>query len=180
MHPALAPAIILAASLAAAATWAGEYGTTNPEEMTLDRALSDVQRGKTNMMNCAIGYAFTKKGDHGAAREIFTPCANAGYTGAMNWMSALADNGLGAAENPDEAAEWSRRSAEAGDSVGMFNYGLHLMRGRGVARDEAAGRAMVDSAAAQGLPIARRLQGADYDLDEVTPDADNWKYAPAF
>jgi len=52
------------------------------------------------------------------------------------------------------------------------------MRGRGVARDEARGRAMVDRAAEAGLPVARRLQGADYDLDEVTPDADNWKYAP--
>ena len=37
-----------------------------------------------------------------------------------------------------------------------------------------------DAAAAQGLPTARRLQGAGYDLDEVTPDADNWKYAPLF
>jgi hypothetical protein len=52
------------------------------------------------------------------------------------------------------------------------------MRGRGVARDEAAGRALVDRAAEAGLPTAKRLQGAGYDLDEVTPDADNWKYAP--
>ena len=43
---------------------------------------------------------------------------------------------------------------------------------------EAAGRALVDRAAKAGLPTAQRLQGAGYDLDEVTPDADNWKYAP--
>jgi TPR repeat protein len=67
-------------------------------------------------------------------------------------------------------------AAEAGDPVGQFNYGLDLMRGRGVPLDEAAGRALVDRAAQAGLPVAKRLQAAGYDLDEVTPDADNWKY----
>ncbi len=64
--------------------------------------------------------------------------------------------------------------------MGKFNYGISLMRGHGVTRDEARGRALVDAAAADGLEIAKRLQGANYDLDEVTPDADNWKYAPVF
>ena len=54
------------------------------------------------------------------------------------------------------------------------------MRGRGVRQDEAAGRKMVDRAAAQGLPIAKRMVESGYDLDEVTPDADNWKYQPVF
>jgi uncharacterized protein len=54
------------------------------------------------------------------------------------------------------------------------------MRGRGRARDVASGRALVDRAATAGLPTARRLQAAGYDLDAVTPDADNWKYAPLF
>jgi hypothetical protein len=39
---------------------------------------------------------------------------------------------------------------------------------------------MIDEAATDGLPAAKRLQSAGYDLDEVTPDADNWKYAPLF
>ena len=94
----------------------------------------------------------------------------------MTWMAQLDDNGLGAEENPQAAAEWDRRAAAAGDPVGQFNYGLDLLRGRGVAIDEHLGRAYIDSAAEAGLPAARRLQSADYDLDEVTPDADNWKY----
>lgn len=64
--------------------------------------------------------------------------------------------------------------------MGKFNYGLDLMRGHGVAKDEALGRQYVDTAAAEGLDVAKRLQGAGYDLDEVTPDADDWKYAPLF
>ena len=64
--------------------------------------------------------------------------------------------------------------------MGKFNYGIALMRGHGVTRDEVLGRRLVDEAAGEGLEIARRLQTAGYDLDEVTPDADDWKYAPLF
>jgi hypothetical protein len=154
-----------------------DIGTLNPEEMTIARILDDVARGETSMMNCAAGYGITKKGDHDHAREVFEACAADGWTGAMTWMAQLDDNGLGASpEDSTRAANWDRMAAEAGDPVGQFNYGLDLMRGRGVAVDEAAGRALVDQAAAAGLPVAQRLQAADYDLDEITPDADNWKY----
>ena len=132
------------------------------------------------MVTCASGYMLTKSGNHAAARALFRRCAEAGYTGAMTWMSQLDNNGLGGDYDPDAAAEWDRRAAEAGDPVGKFNYGLDLMRGHGVAKDEALGRQYVDTAAAEGLDVAKRLQGAGYDLDEVTPDADDWKYAPLF
>ncbi len=154
-------------------------GTLNPEEMSMSRVLEDVARGQTTMTNCAAGYLITKSGRHAQARAVFGPCAEAGYTGAMTWMSQLDDNGLGGPEDPEAAAAWDRRAAEAGDPVGQFNLGLDLMRGRGVARDEAAGRRLVDQAARQGLSTALRLQAAGYDLDEVTPDSDEWKYGPA-
>lgn len=155
-------------------------GTLNPEEMTLNRMQQNALNGKTDMMSCATGYLMTKKGDHAAARDVFEACAEAGYAGAMTWMSHLDDNGLGAPENPEAATEWSRRAAETGDPIGQFNYGVSLLRGRGVAQDEAQGRALVDEAARSGLGIAKRLRGAEYDLNEITPDADDWKYAPLF
>jgi hypothetical protein len=154
-----------------------QLGTLNPEEMTIARILDDVARGETSMMACAAGYGITKKGDHDHARDVFEACAADGWTGAMTWMAQLDDNGLGSPEvDPDHAAHWDRRAAEAGDPVGLFNYGLDLMRGRGVPADETAGRAFVDRAAEEGLPVAQRLQATGYDLDAVTPDADNWKY----
>jgi len=156
------------------------YGSLNPDEMSLGRMVEDAGQGKTSMSVCASGYLMTKSGRHGAAREVFERCADAGYTAAMTWMSQLDDNGLGAPENPDAAAQWDKRAAELGDPVGMFNHGLDMMRGRGIAQDVEAGRQMIDRAAALGLPVARRLQSAGYDLDEVTPDADTWKYAPLF
>lgn len=176
----LAGILILCAVPALADEALSSFGTLNPEELTLNRVLDDVARGETTMTNCAAGYLITKSGRHAQARAVFGPCAEAGYTGAMTWMSQLDDNGLGAPEDPDAAADWDRRAAEAGDPIGQFNYGLDLMRGRGVAQDEAEGRRLVDAAATQGLSSALRLQAAGYDLDEVTPDSDTWKYAPLF
>ncbi|WP_255449680.1 tetratricopeptide repeat protein [Shimia ponticola] len=157
-----------------------EFGTLNPQDTGFGRIMNNIANGQTDMVTCATGYYITKSGAHHAARELFENCAEAGYTAAMTWMSQLDNNGLGAEYNPDAAANWDRRAAEAGDPVGKFNYGIDLMRGHGVAQDEVAGRALVDEAANDGLKIAKRLQAADYDLDEVTPDADNWKYAPLF
>ena len=174
----LIPILLLAAP--AVAESADDGGTLNPQEMTWESVLDRAEQGETGMVICSTGYAITKKGEHAAARRLFQRCAEAGYTGAMTWMSQLENNGLGGEYNPDASAEWDRRAAELGDPVGKFNHGLNLMRGHGVARNEALGREFVDEAARDGLAVAQRLQDADYDLDEVTPDADNWKYAPRF
>lgn len=176
-HIFLAP---LVAVLCAAPALADDYGTLNPDEMTWQHFLNEAERGETGMVLCSTGYMLTKSGDHAAARVLLENCARDGYSGAMTWMGQLDNNGLGGDYNPDAAAEWDRRAAEAGDPVGKFNYGIALMRGHGVGQDEVRGRQLVDEAAGEGLLIAQRLQNAGYDLDEVTPDADNWKYAPSF
>lgn len=155
-------------------------GTLNPDEMTWQSMRDRAARGETDMTLCASGYMLTKSGDHETARLIFERCAAAGYSGAMTWMSQLDNNGLGGAYNPDASAEWDKRAADLGDPVGKFNHGLNLLRGHGIAQNDALGRDFVDQAAQDGLAIAKRLQGAGYDLDEVTPDADDWKYAPLF
>jgi TPR repeat protein len=146
--------------------------------MTWQRFVERAEDGETDMVLCSMGYMMTKSGDHASARTLFRNCAEAGWTGAMTWMSQLDGNGLGAPFDPGAAAEWDRKAAELGDPVAKFNYGLDLMRGHGVARDMDAGRALVDEAATEGLGIARRLREADYDLDAVTPDSDEWRYAP--
>ena len=155
-------------------------GTLNPQDSGFGRVFLNVEEGVLDMTTCATGYYVTKSGRHELARKLFEACAAAGYTGAMTWMSQLDNNGLGDDYDPDSAANWDKKAADAGDPVGKFNYGLDLMRGHGVARNETLGRQYVDQAAQDGLQIAKRLQGAGYDLDEVTPDADNWKYAPLF
>lgn len=174
---------VIPLALIATPTFAEEndpHGTLNPQELTWESMLERAERGETGMVICSTGYAITKKGEHAAARRLFERCAEAGYTGTMTWLSQLDNNGLGGDYDPDAAAEWDRKAAELGDPVGKFNHGINLMRGHGIAKDEALGRQWVDEAAAEGLKVAKRLQAAGYDLDEVTPDADNWKYAPLF
>jgi hypothetical protein len=128
------------------------------------------------MISCANAYYVHKGGKHTMAKPLFEKCAEAGFTRSMTFMAQLEDNGLGGPENAAAAAAWDKRAADAGDPVGKLNYGLDLMRGRGVAQDIALGKTYVDQAAEAGIDDAIRLQNADYDLDEVTPDADNWKY----
>lgn len=180
----IASILLLASTVTLAAedrsTVADEHGTLNPQDTGFGRVMRNIDDGVTDMATCANGYHITKAGRHEAARKLFEACAAAGYTGAMTCMSQLDNNGLGGDYNPDASANWDKRAADLGDPVGKFNHGLNLMRGHGVARDEALGRAYVDAAALDGLKIAKRLQGSGYDLDEVTPDADDWKYAPLF
>lgn len=157
-----------------------ELGILNPQDTGKEMLTRKIEMGVIDSVTCSLGINVTKNDDLELARKLTRQCAEAGYTKAMTWMSQLENNGMGGEYNPDASAEWDRRAAEAGDPVGKFNYGLDLMRGHGVAQDEALGRQYVDEAAKDGLAIAKRLQSADYDLNEVTPDADNWKYGPLF
>lgn len=157
-----------------------DFGTLNPQDTGKEMITRKIEMGLIDSVTCSLGINVTKNDDHVLARKLTRRCAEAGYTKAMTWMSQLENNGLGGDYDPVASAEWDRRAAEAGDPVGRFNYGLDLLRGHGVAKDEALGRSYIDQAAQDGLAIAKRLQKADYDLDQVTPDADNWKYGQFF
>lgn len=177
--------LFLAALLIAAPVFAEtdvDGGTLNPDEMSLNKSLKRALEGDVDMTICAQGYLMTKKGSHDMARKLFKECADQGWTGTMTWMSYMEENGHGGENviDAERAAEWDRMAAEAGDPIGKFNYGVDLMRGWGVDRDEAAGRALVDEAARDGVAVAKRLQAAGYDLDEITPDADEWKFKPGY
>lgn len=157
-----------------------DHGILNPEDTGREMLTRKIEMGVIDSVTCSLGINATKYDNHALARKLTKACAEAGYTKAMTWMSQLENNGMGGEYNPDASAEWDRRAAEAGDTVGKFNHGINLMRGHGTAMDEALGRRFVDEAASDGLEIAKRLQGAAYDLNEITPDADNWRYAPMF
>ncbi len=176
----IAIALLFLGTAASAQTVEDEFGTLNPQDTGFGRVMSNIENGITDMTTCATGYYITKSGRHEMARKLFESCANAGYTGAMAWMGQLDNNGLGGEYDPDAAAAWDKRAADLGDPVGKFNYGLNLLRGHGVVQDPELGRAYVDEAASDGLKIAKRLQESGYDPNEVTPDADEWKYAPLF
>lgn len=156
-------------------------GSLNPDEMSLSKSVERARKGDVDFVVCAQGYLMTKKGDHAAARTVFEECARQGYTGAMTWLSYLDDNGFGAPENAERASKWDLKAAEMGDPIAQFNYGLDLLRGRGVETNSTLGRLYVDRAAGAGMKDAVALRDAGYDYTVVTPDADEWKYLkPAF
>ena len=180
--PLAAVLICFATSLCAESppTVEDEHGVLNPQDTGLEMLKRKIDMGVIDSVTCSLGINMTKTSDLVLSRKLTRQCAEAGYTKAMTWMSQMENNGLGGEYNPDASAEWDRRAAEAGDPVGKFNHGLNLMRGHGTSMDPDLGRQFVDEAAQEGLEFAKRLQSADYDLNEVTPDADNWKYAPLF
>ena len=152
------------------------HGTHNPEELTICSHIDRMRHGETHPVMGFIGYIEAKAGNHDTAREIFSTLAEKGNAPAMTWMAWMEDNGLGGPEDAAAAAEWDRRSMEAGSSVGAFNYGLDILRGRGVAYDEEFGRQIIKRAAELSDRSAQHLIDNDFDLDSVTPDADEWKY----
>lgn len=155
-------------------------GTLNPDEMSLNSSLAKAINGEVDMVICAQGYLMTKMGNHRDARKIFENCSDAGYTGTMTWMAYMEQNGFGADEDPEKAAAWDRLAADNGDPIGMFNYGLDLLRGYGVDPDPELGRQYIDQAADLDVKVAKELQAADYDVEVVTPDADSWKFQRIF
>lgn len=160
----LALALVMVATVAHGeeppATVEDEHGILNPQDTGREMLQRKIEMGVIDSVTCSLGINATKYDDHELARSLALRCAEAGFTKAMTWLSQMDNNGMAGEYNPDASAEWDRRAAEDGDAVGRFNHGLNLMRGHGVAQDEALGRRFVDEAAEAGLAIAKRLQGA--------------------
>jgi len=153
-----------------------DFGTKNPEELSMRGALDRLRHGEWHPMTGAIGYGAAKAGLHEEAREIFTESARRDNLQGLTWLSWMEDNGLAGPENPEAAAALDRRAMELGSEVGAFNYGLDVLRGRGVPYDQALGEQIIRKAAEMGSETAQHLIDNDFDLDAVTPDADAWKY----
>lgn len=177
MRAALALALIVAVAPARAETIEDAHGVLNPQSFSIEGALRRIEEGRSSNWDCLFGYEASKAGLHHQARRIFDFCASIGVPGAYPWMSWIEDQGTVYPSNPEMATEWDRRGAEQGHSTSLFNYGLDLLRGHGVARDDARGREMIDRAAAAGDRSARELIDSGYDLSVVTPDHEEWRYA---
>ena len=148
-------------------------GTTNPEEL----AIVDAPFKKPSITVCQAGYYLNKMGDHDPAFQTHLNCAEAGYTGSMIWLAYVYQNGLHEdGENPEISAQWDLRAANAGSEVGMYNYGLNLLRGYGVSKNVEEAKFWIQKAAALGHKHAIELINAEYDWRVVTPDADEAKF----
>ncbi|MGB0905098.1 MAG: hypothetical protein ACPGVJ_09390, partial [Mangrovicoccus sp.] len=75
-----------------------EYGTSNPEELSLRGALDRLRHGEAHPMLGVLGYGAAKAGMHEEAREIFTDSAERGNVQGITWLSWMEDNGLAGPE----------------------------------------------------------------------------------
>ena len=151
-------------------------GILNPQELTIEYFAHKADERVFDPQICRYGYPAAKMGDHVTARKIFERCSKEGVLAAMPWMAWTEENGYDKPSDPAKAAEWDRRAAEAGYSIGEFNYGLDLLRGHGVPRDEIRGRSFIDQAAKQGNSSAADVAAHGYDPETQTPDADKDRY----
>ena len=152
-----------------------EDGVLNPEEMTMSYFANryDFKSGKSTA--CIYGYWATKGGDHDNGKKIFDKCAAADIEAAMIWLSYMYENGYAVERDFKTATEWSKKAADRGYKVGEYNYGLSLLRGHGIKKNDAAGREWIARSAAQGFEAAQQLIDSNYDLDIAIPDADEPK-----
>jgi uncharacterized protein len=163
----------LPVSCARAQTGGDDSGTLNPpSELSIDYWVERSKEARYDPGMCMYGYPLAKMGWHDAARRIFERCAEHGNAYAMPWAAWTEENGYDRPPNPVKAAEWDKKLADAGSSLGQFNYGLDLLRGHGVEQDGAQGKAYIDKAAAGGDSIARELAQHDYNPESVTPTSD--------
>ena len=170
----LVPIFLLCLSSLSSAVSAESLRQLNPDEMSV----FDTPYKPASIAVCQGGYLLSKGGSHAPAFQTHLKCAHAGYSRSMIWLAFIYQNGLvPEGENSRKAAYWDRRSAEAGNEVGMFNYGLDLLRGYGVDRDIATGQQWIQKAASGGHKQAQELMDSGYSLAVVTPDSDEARWA---
>jgi TPR repeat protein len=75
--------------------------------------------------------------------------------------------GRGVSRDPDEAARWCLKAAEAGYANAQFNMGSHYLEGLGVTRNHAEALKWYHLAAAQGHQDARKV----LEIESDTPNA---------
>ncbi len=95
------------------------------------------------------------KQDFAKARALYEQGITAGNTDALNGLGWLYDRGLGVpAVDHVKANEFYKKAVDAGNAQGMDNLGESLLAGEGIAKDEAAGLALLNQAVQEGNGMA--------------------------
>jgi hypothetical protein len=152
-----------------------EGGITNPEELTITFFAKHHDFKKGNPILCSLGWLAVKMSYNEEGAKIFHQCAEIGNEASMIWLAQLYDNGLGVEKDHAQSVEWERIAAERGYSIGEYNYGLSILRGRAPIQDPEVGKLWIQRAAQQGDSSAQTLIDEGYDLDVAIPDADENK-----
>ncbi len=176
MKSVFAAAVLAWAAGAAPALAAEDNPASEHGELSVQYWAAKSASERFDPQMCRYAVFLDKTGQHEEAGRLFQRCADEGNLNAMPWMSYLEENGYDRPSDPAKAAQWDKRLSDAGSPLGAFNYGLDLLRGHGAPLDRAAGKALIDKAAAGGDKTAIELIAHDYDPESVTPEADKARY----
>lgn len=150
-----------------------QYGTTNPVEQSIEFQLDNLRTGvntDTLKIVCWMAHELTKAGDHKRAFPVLLTCAERGHDISMLELAIMYETGVGVEKSDEKAAGWLKRSSDRGFSTAQLYYGMALLSGKGVTKDEATGKALIQQAANQKDDLAIRLINSNYNIDTVIPD----------
>jgi len=108
-------------------------------------------------MNALLGTGVSHN-DQTALQALRTS-AELGYLPAQTAVGYFYDTGNLVAPEPGQAAEWYRKAAKQGDSLGAWLAGRLYYTGSGVARDSNEAASYFQSAADQGDPFGQYFLG---------------------
>jgi TPR repeat protein len=122
------------------------------------------------LFNMAQAYRFGRgvSANLATAKSLLEKSANSGHVESQTTLGLLL---LQSGEQAD-ALKWLEQAARAGERRALLVYGTALINGDGVTQDRALGYAYVHSAAAAGLPAAKKTL---VELDKIIAPADRRK-----
>jgi len=133
------------------------------------RPLAD--RGDADaLFNLAQAYRFGRgvSANLATAKSLLERAGRAGHVESQTTLGLL----LLQSGEQVEALKWLGQAAQAGERRALLVYGTALINGDGVTQDRALGYAYVHSAAAAGLPAAKKTL---VELDKIIAAADRRK-----
>lgn len=156
-----------------------KYGTTNPVEQSIEFQLDNLRTGvntDTLKIVCWMAHELNKAGDHKRALPVLLTCAERGHDISMLELAIMYETGVGVEKSDQKATAWLKRSSDRGFSTAQLYYGMALISGKGVKKDEVAGKLLIQKAAEQKDDLAIRLIKSDYKIETVIPDGISNQY----
>lgn len=138
-----------------------EDGTTNPVDYSWRYYEEALKRFPSRVgITCHAAYILDKTGSYTKDAHMFMKaCAEHGSVAAMIYLSYLHENGNRMPINYELSAYWLKRGAETKDEAGLsdlaaYHYGVALLNGRGVEKNEELAREYLQRAADAGIENA--------------------------
>ena len=147
---------------------ADENGVLNPADFSWRAYMAQLDRFPDRVgMTCDAAYLLDKTGDHLGALAFFKECVKRGNAPSMVYLSYFYEAGRGVPVDLAEANRLMKMAADSGYGLAQYHYGMALLLGLGLDKNEAEGRALIVKAAQQGDRDAIALVKSGFKMDQL-------------